>query len=94
MNRDPGFGLEYVITSFTVFGNGCRGCWSSSPRGACGAGAVRGVQCRGKRSFAQSCVSVSRFEEVRNTRFSSDFVSCTINSYILTSVNYSRSPPL
>lgn len=25
MKRDPGFGLEYVITSFTVFGNGCLG---------------------------------------------------------------------
>lgn len=25
MNRDSGFGLEYVITSFTVYGNGCMG---------------------------------------------------------------------
>lgn len=23
MKREPGFGLESVITSFTVFGNGC-----------------------------------------------------------------------
>lgn len=90
MNRDPGFGLEYVITSFTVFGNGCWGRWSSCIKRAGGPGRCEGnnivlsVQYRPLHWRAHHYVGF----EVWNTRFSLHFVSCAISSYVLTSVKY------